>query len=179
MLKKIVAILFVLLSIVSVSAADECWILCQPDSYVNVRPNANKKGSPVAYMECGYKVETDNKTKNNFVHLIGVGEAGEGWINEGYVVYSEPIKIDRKVYVESDGRVACFKQIGGKRRCWVKNGDSVTLHFISEEWSITNKGFVRTKYLGVNYDSIAERMAETTNDGESDVLYYENEEGQP
>ena len=31
----------------------------------------------------------------------------------------------------------------------------ITVYAVSEEWSITNKGFVRTKYLGVDYNGAA------------------------
>jgi hypothetical protein len=46
-------------------------------------------------------------------------------------------------------RVACRKTIGGKRRAWAKPGSTVTVYWISEEWAVTSKGFIASRWLEV------------------------------
>ena len=128
----------------------ECWILCQPDSYVNARLRPNKKSDEVARLDCGDRCVTDGKRKNGYIHLVKIGEWGEAWVYKGYVVFDEPSKpILVDTTVTSNGRVAARQMIGGKRRCWLKDGQKIKVYMVSEEWSVTNKGFVKTKYVNV------------------------------
>ena len=47
---------------------------------------------------------------------------------------------------------------------------------VSEEWSITNKGFVKTKYLGVDYNVLLSvDVASATGNREPETLHYEND----
>ena len=129
----------------------ECWILCQPDSYVNIRLNPKKKSIEVGRLECGDPIFTDGKTKNGFLHVYGFTfEVGEGWVHKGYVVYDEPFKpVQYDTTVNSNGRVAARRTINGQRRCWLKDGQAIKVYMASEEWSVTNKGFVKTKFLNL------------------------------
>lgn len=177
-MKKISVALIAFFILLSSCFAEQCWILCQPDSFVNVRERAKKTSAESGRLECGDTAQTDGAIKNGFLHLNDAPtESGEGWISKGYIVYSEPVKIMKKVNVCSFNRVACWRYIGGKRRCWVTGNDIVMLYYVSEEWSVTNKGYIRTKYLGVNYDAI--RMAERAGYGKSDCLHWEDNEGEP
>ena len=145
----LVIYLFITLSS-SVSFSEElteAWVICQPDDYVNVRMNPSRKSQAVGYAEAGDPVMTDGKTKNGFIRIYGIGEMGEGWIHSGYVVFDRPERIDRMACSISGGRVACRKWIKGKVRTWLKNCDEVKVYWFSEEWCVTNKGFVKTKYL--------------------------------
>ena len=153
-MKKIIIVLTFLCLLCSYVHAETVWVLCQPDSYVNVRRSASKKQEPNGTMECGWDAETNNKTKNGFIYVEVPNEDGYGWINKGYIVHSKPVIITFKTNIYSNGRVACWRSIGGNRRCWVKPGAEITVYAVSEEWSITNKGFVKTEYLGVNYWSL-------------------------
>lgn len=126
----------------------ECWVLCQPDSYVNARLNPKKKSAEIGRLECGDNFYTDGKTMNGYVHCFGVGEWGEGWVHKGYVVYTKPYKPSTQLKkVESNGRVAARRTIDGARRCWLKNEQTIKVYMISEEWSVTNQGFVKTKFI--------------------------------
>lgn len=176
-MKKLISFLIFLALLFSHAFAAEVWVLCQPDSYVNIRPFANKKQIPCGYMECGWKAETNGETKNGYLYLDSVGtESNTGWVKKGYIVYSEPVIITVETNIYSKGRVACWRSIGGKRRCWAKDGDSITVHAVSEEWSVTNKGFVKTKYLGVDYDALLNKRLDAGQTyGESDALYWEDE----
>lgn len=127
----------------------ECWILCQPDSFVNARMNPKKKSMELGRLECGDKIYTDGKVKNGFLHCYGFTfEAGEGWVHKGYVVYDEPYyPIIQNTKITSNGRVAARKTINGKRRCWLKDGQEIKVYMTSDEWSVTNKGFVKTEFI--------------------------------
>lgn len=175
-MKKIVLVLLAMLLLMSSAFADDVWVLCQPDSYVNIRPFASKKHEPSGIMECGWKSSTNGVTKKGYLFLDDVSnEEGCGWISKGYVVYSEPVMYTFQTNVYSNGRVACWRSIGGTRRCWVNNGDIVTVYAVSEEWSVTNKGFIKTKYLGVNYNNL---LNQKLDDGkahtEPDDLHWED-----
>ena len=127
----------------------DCWVLCQPDSWVNARMNPTKKSIKLGYLECGDHLYTDGKIKNGFLHVWGFSfELGEGWVHKGYVVYSQPyIPVFKKTTVKSNGRVAARRTVNGDRRCWLKDGNEITVYMASEEWSVTNKGFVKTKFI--------------------------------
>lgn len=180
----IVCFVFVL-SVVSVNAEEDdeyelrCWVLCQPDSYVNVREFAKKGNNEIGIMECGDAAYTDGRTKRGFLYLCGVAnELGCGWIHKGYIVYAEPVIVTFETNIYSNGRVACWRSIEGTRRCWVNEGDTVTVYAVSDEWSVTNRGFIKTKYLGVNYDLLLANMERTESDSESTDLHWEDDEGQ-
>lgn len=127
----------------------DCWILCQPDSFVYARTLPKKKSAELGRLECGDHIYTDGKTKNGFLHIYGLSfESDEGWVHKGYVVYGEPYKpFITETHILSNGRVNARKTVNGKRRCWLKNGTKIRVYMASEEWSITNKGFVKTKYI--------------------------------
>ena len=160
----------------SFAFAEDVWVLCQPDSYVNTRPYANKKQEPNGYMECGWHAETEGKTKNGYLYISMSNEDGYGWIHKGYVVYSEPVIMTFETNIYSQGRVACWRSIGGNRRCWAHEGDVVIVYAVSKEWSVTNKGFIKTKYLGVNYDTILNsKLVEGQSDTEPVELHWEDD----
>lgn len=128
----------------------QMYVVCKPGDYVNIRTKpTTKKGECIGYVETGYCVTLDGKEKNGFVHCVDLAlEQSDGWIFKGYLVDDEPInKNGEQFVVHANGRVACRKSINGKRRCWLKNNDIVTVWYWSREWCMTNKGFVQTKYL--------------------------------
>lgn len=147
-MKKIIILLLTFM--VSTGFADECWILCQPDSYVNVRETSSRNGNIIGRYSCGDKLYTDGKTKHGFVHCINLSlESTEGWVHSGYIVYDEPYTPESQdATITSKGRVACRRTINGDRRCWAKNGTEIKVYMMSYEWSVTNKGFIKTEYIG-------------------------------
>lgn len=132
------------------AVADEyvtAYVMCQPDDYVNVRANPSTKSESYGRYISGDSFKTDGKKSKGFVHAIVALESNEGWIYAGYVVYDEPVYVNAEYKVASNGRVAARRYIGGPRRCWVKKGTTVKVSYMSSEWSLTNKGFIQTKYL--------------------------------
>ena len=134
---------------------DPVWVLCQPDSYVNIRERPNKQSARAGYAECGDRFLTDGKIRNGFLHVYASVEAGEGWIKTGYLVWTEPEKVFETRRIESDGRVNARRTIGGERRCWLKSGEEIKVYWMAD-WAVTNRGFVKTEYIsqeGEKYES--------------------------
>lgn len=123
------------------------WVLCNPDSFVNVRAYPRKNGGYLGRLEVGDQVTTDGQEKNGFIHIIGFGESGEGWVSKAYLVEDPPVVKTEKAWIYGSGRVAVRKYPGGPRVKWMKPGDELILYAYSEEWAITNKGFIKTRYL--------------------------------
>jgi len=156
--------LFVILSVVFViticaitlinnahAEQEEVWVLCNPDSFVNVRTKPSTRSMILGSAYCGDRIVIDGKTKNGYIHCIDLSlEMSEGWIHSGYIVYDKPdcSKI-LQCSIQSDGRVAARKTIDGKRNKWVKKNSTVTVYAVSAEWCVTNKGFIKTEYINL------------------------------
>jgi hypothetical protein len=132
----------------ALSDSDTVWVLCQPGSYVNIRARASGRSENAGYAYCGDGFQTDGRKKGGFVHVFCSNEWGEGWIAAGYLTTERPVPVDRKMTVDASGRVKARKTIGGKRRCWVRPGDEVTVYWMSADWAVTNKGYIRSDCLG-------------------------------
>ena len=161
MLKKILITLFEIALIVlvvafiatalnSVGFAEDLWeayVVCQPGDYVNVRLNPSRKSEAVGYADAGDSIMIDGAEKNGYLRCYYIGEMGVGWIHKGYVVYDKLERVSITAKVNSKGRVMARKYVGGKRRAWLKKNDEVKVYWLSMDWCVTNKGFVKTKYL--------------------------------
>lgn len=151
-MKKLGIILVFLCLISSAFAEDikDCWVLCQPDSCVNIREKPRKNSTPIGEAYYCEEYSTDGKEKNGFLHLINVpAEVSEAWISKQYIVYDEPYKPKhqtRNIIVEQ-GKVAARRKIGSKVRTWLYCGDMVHVYAISTEWSVTDFGFVKTEFI--------------------------------
>lgn len=129
----------------------QAYIICQKDDYVNARSGPSRSTSPVGRFEAGDDFWTDGKTKNGFLHVTGsTFEVGECWVHAGYVVYDEPVRVSGTATVVSNGQLAARKYVNGKRRTWLKVNEDVDVIWWSDEWVVTNKGFVMTQYLEMN-----------------------------
>lgn len=134
----------------SVSLAEDyfkAYVVCQPNDYINVRHEPSKKSEVVGYCMPGDWIRTDGKEKNKFLHVFGIGEYGEGWIHTGYIVYDQPEKLNKYAEVICKGRLAARKCINGDRRKWLKKGAKIQVYLYTNEWCVTNSGFVKTKYI--------------------------------
>lgn len=129
------------------AAAESVFVLCQPDSFVYVR-EFPKKGAPEAgRVELGCELETDGIRKNGYIHVFGF--EGDAWINAGFVT-DTPVEIQTiETEVNSSGRVACRRSIKGTRRKWLSDGQKVVIYAFSDDWAITNHGFIQMRFLGV------------------------------
>lgn len=122
------------------------YVICV--DYVNVRQFPNKNGEPLGMYEAGTKVYLDGKKKNGYLHIVGTGlEDSEGWIKSGYIVYDEPIRVNQSAVIVSKGRLAARNCVNGRRTRWLKPLASLKVYYWSDEWCVTNCGYVQTKYL--------------------------------
>ena len=150
----VIALTFILIAIFTSSAQSEdetftVWVLCQPDDYINVREKPSRKGIVCGRYDPCEEVITDGKIRNGYLHLVGMGlEATDTWIHKGYISYDEPKVLGgQSALVTCNGRLAARKYIGGKVRKWLKNGDRVRVYYITDEWAVTNRGFVKSQYI--------------------------------
>lgn len=123
----------------------EAWVLCS--DYVHVRVSPNRKSESVGYVDAGDPVLVGSKKKNGFVRCYGIGEYGEGWIHTGYLVYEKPVKVNCKAYSVSRGKLRARRHINGKRVGWIKHLESVKVYWWTDEWCVTDKGFVESRFL--------------------------------
>lgn len=128
---------------------NEMYVICQPNDYIKVRSGPSRKSQDEGYLLPGDSVWVSSKKKHGYIYSPAMtNESGEGWIYSGYLVEDKPENLGGEYYrINSIGRVACRKCIGGKRRCWLYNGDRVRVWYMSAEWCVTNRGFIMTRYL--------------------------------
>lgn len=127
-----------------------CWVMCQPGSEVLIRDKPKKRAEIVGAAASGSRMRTDYEERNGYLHLVDVNnETGDGWIYAGYIVYEEPDATETEMLIDSRGRVACRRWIGGKRKSWAKPGSSVTVYMTADGWAVTDRGYIRCEYLGV------------------------------
>lgn len=151
-MKRAISILIVLTVLFAVLTAfadeGEYFIICNPESYVWVRRSPKKTAEETGRLEIGDKVYADGPRKNGYVHVDGLStEWGEGWVWKGYLVEDQPVIYNGNGTVASNGRVACRRYVNGSRKGWAKSGTEVRVLAYSDEWAVTSRGFIQTKYL--------------------------------
>ena len=127
------------------------WVMCRPGegNYIRVRETPSTKGKEIGRLDSGDWFKTDGENLNGWIRCYGIGES-EGWIYCGFVVTEEPQKIMENYICTSNGRVACRRWIGGPQvdgAKWIKNGSTVTVFYIAEDWACTSRGYIRAEYL--------------------------------
>lgn len=133
--------------------AEDLYVLCRPEAEVNIRERPKLKSRIVACYFFGSQVKTDGEEQNGFLHVIDInGEVSEGWIYKGLVIDGQPVATGGTVQVFNAGRVACRKYAcqEAKIQRWLADGDSVRIFAVSEEWTVTEYGYIQTAYLTVN-----------------------------
>ena len=124
------------------------FAICSPGDRVNIRKRPTSKSEAEGWLEPGDMVYLDGKKKNGYFHCVGMSnESGEGWVHKGYLVEDVPERMNCYATVVSKGKLAARKHVGGKRTRWLKPLASVKVYYWSEEWCVTNCGYVQTKYL--------------------------------
>lgn len=150
-MKRIICIILAFFALFTATAsADGYFILCKPKSSVNARISARKRAETVGWYDCGDYVETDGKTRNGFAHIVNCSlEVNEAWISMRYLVKDKPVICEIKTVIIGSGRVAARGWVNGRRIAWLKPGQEVTVFAITEEWCVTDRGYIRTEFLGV------------------------------
>ena len=156
-MRKLICIALVLAAIsgcfTAVAEDKQVFIFCNPKTPVIIRKMPQKGSDETGRLEFGDWVTTDGRKKNGFVHVTGITEAGDGWIFAGYIIDNQPERLDNAwANVAANGRVMSYRWINGRRNGWVQVGDDIRIYGISDEWAVTDKGYIRTKYLEVWYE---------------------------
>lgn len=127
-------------------------ILALCKSYVNIRESPSAKSRIIGYLDCGDGVETDWVRNGDWLHCVNLSlELTDGWVYAGYIVEDQPEFVDSEYKVVSSGRVALRKMVCGKRRAWIKSGKILKVLWRSNEWSLTNRGYIKSEFLEVYY----------------------------
>lgn len=123
------------------------WVMCQPGDYVNCRPGPSRKGDSIGRLETGYRLEVTGKTKNGFAQCHVSLEQETGWVHAGYIVFQEPVWIDKDMTITTESRVAVRKWKDGERTKWMYSGDAIHIYWKADGWAVTNRGWVQTQYI--------------------------------
>ena len=124
------------------------YVICMPGDFVNIRPYPSTRHSRSGFLEPGEEIYLDGRQKNGFLHIVNAHtESGEGWVHKGYVVNDKPERINQSAVVTCNGRLAARRYIGGKRREWLKPQATVRVYYWSDDWAMTDCGYVQSKYL--------------------------------
>ena len=129
-----------------------CWVLCKPGAQVNVRQTPDNHGNIVGFLEAGDSFQTDARSANGYIHVLGIGEHGDAWISCHYVVESEPVRAFENYSVVAKNRVACRRWVNGpqiENRGWLVNGSEVQVFWLTDEWAVTSRGYIKSAYLEV------------------------------
>ena len=136
--------------ILDYAIADGYYVLCTPEAEVNIRAKPKLKSEIVACYFFASEVKTDGKEENGWIHVTDInGEVSEGWIYKGLLVEDVPVASPGRAQVYG-GRVACRKYANGKIIRYLEDGSSVQIYAISDEWCVTEYGYIRTEFLTVN-----------------------------
>ena len=151
-----IILLLVVLSVCYMAGAEEetKYILCNPriDNHVAIRSRPKKNAEETGRLDCGDDLVTDGKIRNGYLHVIGMTEDGEGWVHLGYVVDDKPLIEKCNGTIAANGRVMSWRRINSGRSCWLNICDQVKIYARSDEWAVTNKGYIRMKYLEIWYE---------------------------
>ena len=150
----IIICLAVLAAVFTAVAEDrQVFIFCNPKTPVIVREMPRKGSCEAGRLDFGDDVWTDGVKKNGYLHILGITEAGEGWLFAGYVIDHPPEKLEKAwANIGASGRVMSYRWIDGKKNGWVQVCEEVRVYAISNEWAYTSKGYIRTKYLEVWFE---------------------------
>jgi len=138
------------------SADDTITMYCIcTDSRVNVREQPSTKAHIGGYLEFGWDVQVSGEVKDKsgttWYRIDGMTEAGTGYVCSNYLITSKPEKVNLEATVRASGRVATYKRVDGKRKGWAKAGSKLTISVYSDDWCLTNKGYIRTEYLHASW----------------------------
>ena len=151
--RLISAVLFVLIvsSVPRFAISELAYILVQSELNVRSRPSL---GSTVfGRLFTGDSVQVTKKYRE-WLFLEGLpSEEGHGWVSSSYVVSDPVTQMDGEpAIIDANGRVAVRNSVDGKRIAWVYPGDIVHVYGISDSWTVTDRGYIKTEFLNLKTD---------------------------
>ena len=151
--RKVISLLIVIACLAAILPASGteavCYIICNPQSYVCVRNKPKKGGKEAGRFDCGDYIITDGVKKNGYLHILG-GFEGDSWVYAGNVVPDQPVIEKQKMRSNSNWSVVCRRSVKGEKVGTLKNGDTVTVYARSQEWAVTDKGYIMIEFLEVD-----------------------------
>ena len=126
------------------------YILCK--DYVIIRQWASRHATEIGQLDPCDEVEVDGRTKDGFAHIVA---PMDGWVWAGNIVFSPVEEVNRPAYVTAKKRVACRKWCDGPtvdERPYLITGSEVKIYWLSQDWAITHRGFVKTEWLEGDFD---------------------------
>ena len=147
MKRAMMVVLIMLLLMGTAGAESYGWVMCQPDSQVNIRGGPGQRYSVVAHRYAGDRVLLDGKKRGKWVHCVLSCESGEGWIRRDFLSLDEPEDVGSGIFITTVGRVNARYSAGGGIRKKLKEGTALTVSMVTAEWCVTSQGFIRTEFL--------------------------------
>lgn len=124
------------------------WALCKPDSYVCIRSKPNVHSSVEGRILFGDWMKTDGTRVGKWLKVYGGFEAGVGWASTEYLSDFEPVIYEKgAVMLTNAKQVICRTGRGGAILRKVKKNTAVKVWAMSEDWSVTDMGFISSRYL--------------------------------
>lgn len=146
------ALMTVLILTHSEAETMQMYGICESGS-INVRVKPNVHSDVCGKIEFGWEIDISESRKvgkTTWYKVDGFGEYGVGWINGNYLSESEPTKPEEQYgRINANGRVAIYNIIG-KRKGWAKPKTVFRILIYSEERCLTEKGWIKTKYLDIS-----------------------------
>lgn len=123
------------------------WILCK--DYVLIRIAPSRGAQECGQLDPGDEIEIDGETADGFAHIVS---PCDGWVWAGNITFAQVEKIDDVMTVVAKKQVACRRWIDGPQidgNKWAKNGTEVKVFYMSEEWAVTSRGYIKSEWLEV------------------------------
>ena len=144
--------IIILSSMLDYARAEDFYVLCRPGGEVNIRAKPKLNSRIVACASFGDRL-TGDKEQNGFVHVTGLAaEEDSGWIYKGLLVKDQPIVSKGTAQIMKADAVMCRKYADRSSKAVkkYKAGENVKVLAISEEWCVTEKGYIMTEFLTLN-----------------------------
>lgn len=151
-MKRICTIMASIILLIAGAAAEkptEAWVMCQPDSEVCVRSSPKRSAEEVGRVFPGQHIDLSGKKRGRWYHCYVSFEDGEGWIRGDFLSFSEPTSYgtEGKTFKATNGKLYARRSISGTKRTTLKKGEMVQVYLMADEWSVTDKGYIMTKFL--------------------------------
>lgn len=125
----------------------ECYILCNPETYINIRTEPNKHSIAGGWAGCGDSVYPTGKTKGKWSQIVSTFDGYDYlWVITDYIVPDQPERITGYVITTAD-KVHIRKTPGGDSNGRVKKGTRIRAYARSHDWICTNRGYISTEFV--------------------------------
>ena len=133
----------------------KAWVICKPGGYVNARAKAETGSDISGRFDAGDEILLDGTTNNGFAHIAYPTFEDDAWVYTGYVVFDKPVwKGGLTAKVSSNAKLAVRSSMTGEVIKWLKNGQELQVFWYTDEWCVTNYGYVMTEWIDMVGDVI-------------------------